>query len=135
MRAKVGAMSFDRGDIRRTMDVYTLDNAYLGTVLKIVPGRAALHEESVEASARQTSRVNGELLGPMPTQPIGNQSPIRQGAQAQYDTATDAEQLGDGALIVGRWWGLRGRRTIPLADVQTVSLERVVLKQRRATLE
>jgi hypothetical protein len=30
-------------------------------------------------------------------------------------------------MVVGRWWGLRGRRTIPLSQVFAISLERVIL--------
>lgn len=127
-------MSFDRRDIRTAMDVYTLDNVYLGTVLTITSG--PIHRrERIPATSRQTSLVNGELLGPMPTQPIGNQASIKQSAAAQYDTAVDADPLGDGTLVIGRWWGFVGRRVIALENVQTVSLERVVLKQRKAELE
>lgn len=121
-------MSFDRRDIRKAMDVYTLDNTYLGSVLTITAGPAGAPEHVPSASS-QASIVNGELLGPMPTQPIGNQASIKQGVHAQYDTAVDAEQLGGGAITVGRWWGFVGRRVIALEDVQTVSLERVVLKR------
>ena len=34
--AALYAMSFDRSDIRPSMDVYTMDNVYLGTVLRII---------------------------------------------------------------------------------------------------
>ena len=128
-------MSFDRRDIRPGMDVYTLDNAYLGTVLKVSDGPPAEPEPPIAADARQSSTTNGELLGPMPTQPIGNPAPITQGAAAGYATAPDdARPLGHGALLVGRWWGLVGRRRIPIDAVQTVSLERVVLRQRAGAL-
>ena len=128
-------MSFDRRDIRPSMDVYTLDNAYLGTVLAIVPGPEPPAEASAPASGRETSAISGELLGPMPTQPVGNVGPETQSARAVYATRPDgAERLGHGALKVGKWWGLAARRTIPLDAVQTVSLERVVLKLKRDEL-
>jgi hypothetical protein len=129
-------MSFDRRDIRPAMDVYTRDNVYLGTVLDVIPGPQARAGERVAADARQTSAVNGELLGPMPTQTIGNRGPSTQSARADYATDPDAAQpLGKGTLIAGKWWGLIGRRTIPLDDVQSVSLERVILKQRKDEID
>ncbi len=129
-------MSFDHQDIRPSMDVYTLDNVYLGTVISMVPGPPVLTGERVLAEARQTSVINGEMFGPVPTQTRGNPGPKTQSAAAQYATQPDAAlPLGQGAIKVGKWWGLIGRRTIPLEDVQTVSLERVVLKHRSADLD
>ena len=124
-------MSFDRRDIRISMDVYTFDQTYLGTVLTIRPG-PALSGERILPDALQSSSVNGEMLGPMPTAPIGNLAPHRQSAAAGYAAAGDARPLGAGSLVVGKWWGLIGRREIPLADVQTVSLERVVLRRTKS---
>ena len=128
-------MSFDRRDIRLSMDVYTLDNAYLGTVLTVVPGPEPPAEASASAPGHESSAISGESLGPMPTQPVGNVGPETQSARAVYATRPDgAERLGHGALKVGKWWGLAARRTIPLDAVQTVSLERVVLKLKRDEL-
>ena len=128
-------MSFDRRDIRKSMDVYTFDNVYLGTVLRMTPGPIA-DAEPVPATAQQTSAVNGETLGPMPTLPIGNPAPLKQSARAAYATLRDAaEPLGRGTITVGKWWGLVGRHTIQISDVLTVSLERVVLKQRNNELK
>ncbi len=128
-------MSFDRRDIRPTMDVYTLDNVYLGTVLAVVPGLEPPPEESVPAPDSEVSAISGESLGPMPTQPVGNVGPETQSARAVYATQPDgAARLGRGALQIGKWWGLAARRTIPLDAVQTVSLERVVLKLKRDEL-
>lgn len=123
-------MSFDGRDIRRSMDVYTRDNVYLGTVLEVIPDRSTMDEEQVSPHARQSSAVSGELLGPMPTQPIGNPAPRTQSSSTLYATEPDGQPLGRGAIAVGRWWGLAGRLVIPLDDVQTVSLERVVLRLR-----
>ena len=129
-------MSFDRRDIRPAMDVYTRDNVYLGTVLAVTPGPQDQAGELIAADARQASAVNGELLGPMPTQTIGNHGPITQSARAGYATEPDAAQpLGNGALVAGKWWGLIGKRTIPLDDVQSVSLERVILKRRKDEID
>ncbi len=128
-------MGFDRRDIRPSMDVYTLDNAYLGTVLAVVSGPEPPLEEAALAPSRETSTISGESLGPMPTQPVGNAGPRTQSARAQYAAQPDgAERLGHGALTVGKWWGLAARRMIPLDAVQTVSLERVVLKLKRDEL-
>lgn len=127
-------MSFDNRDIRRTMDVYTLDNHYLGTVLEVIANPARVAREQIPADALQSSAVSGELLGPMPTLPIGNLAPERQSASQRYATAPDGAPIGDGALWVGHWWGLRGQRRIPIADVQAVSLERVVLRLKRAEI-
>ena len=128
-------MSFDRRDIRPSMDVYTLDNAYLGTVLAVVRGPEPPAMESPPTPDREASAIGGESLGPMPTRPVGNTGPETQSARAQYAAQPDgAERLGRGALKIGKWWGLAARRTIPLDAVQTVSLERVVLKLTRDEL-
>ncbi|MGH2352573.1 MAG: hypothetical protein ACRDI2_20235 [Chloroflexota bacterium] len=128
-------MGFDRRDIRRGMDVYTLDNAYLGTVLSVVEGQAWTSAEQMAEGAHQSSVADGERLGPAPTVAVGNTGPSRQAAQALYATPSDgAGSIGRGALVVGKWWGLAGRRTIPLDLVQTVSLERVVLKVKAAAV-
>ena len=122
-------MSFNRRDIRRRMDVYTSDNVYLGTVLAVTAGAPVHPGENVAPPPDQTSEVNGELLGPMPTIPVGNLGPVSQGAARAYATAADSPGvLGAGSLVVGKWWGLRGRYVIPLDAVQTVSLERVILR-------
>jgi hypothetical protein len=128
-------VGFDQRDIRRSMDVYTADGVYLGQVLAVQPGPAAERGHRVGEDARQSSEVNGELLGPMPTAPLGNDGPLNQSAAALYAAVPRGRQpWGDGELVVGRWWGLRGRRRIPLDAVQTVSLERVVLRLNRHEL-
>ncbi len=126
-------MSFDHRDIRQSMDVYTLDNVYLGPVVAVVPGPAIPSGERVLNEARQVSEVNGEMFGPVPTQTSGNPGPVTQSAASLYATDPDAQSLGQGTIKVGKWWG--GRRTIPLDAIQSVSLERVVLKHREAELE
>jgi len=121
-------MGFDLRDIRLAMDVYTRNNVYLGTVLRVVQGPCASPVVRVPPDARQSSQISGEARGPMPTGALGNHGPRSQGADQEYATAPDGSlPIGAGMLLVGRWWGLLGRRRIPLAAVQTVSLERVVL--------
>ncbi len=128
-------MVFDRRDIRPSMDVYTLDNAYLGAVREVIPGPLGLVGDRLPGATPEASEVSGERLGPAPTQDIGNAGPRTQSARAGYAAASDgAEPLGDGALKVARWWGPVGRRTIPLRAVQTVSLERVTLRQTKGEL-
>jgi hypothetical protein len=127
--SKGAAVSFNRRDIRRTMDVYTCDNIYLGTVLAVTAGAPVHPGQNVAPPPAQPSEVNGELLGPMPTMPVGNLGPLNQGAGRAYATVIDPlDGLGTGSLAVGKWWGLRGRYVIPLDAVQTVSLERVILR-------
>lgn len=126
-------MSFDDRDIRAWMDVYSFDQVYLGIVLQIRRGAVAT-QERILPDALQTSSVSGELLGPMPTQPIGNPASRNQSAGAGYATTPDAQPIGAGELVVGKWWGLLERRVISIADVLTVSLERVVLSRRAADL-
>ena len=124
-------MSFDRRDIRRAMDVFTQDNIYLGTVLTVRGGPPLSDRPRVPEPARQSSEISGERLGPAPTELFGNPGPRTQSARADYATQPDgAERLGRGSLLVGRWWGLLGRREIPLEAIQSVSFERVVLRLR-----
>jgi hypothetical protein len=124
-------MSFDRRDIRRAMDVYTQDNVYLGTVLAIRRGPPESDRPRLPEPVRQSSEISGERLGPAPTEPLGNPGPRSQSARADYATQADAaETIGRGSLLVGRWWGLLGRREIPLEVVQSVSFERVMLRLR-----
>ena len=122
-------MSFDRRDIRPAMDVYTSDNVYLGTVLKTIQGPTVPAGDAVPDHAHEASAVSGELLGPMPTQPIGNPGPSTQSARTRYAVGSDSAQpRGCGTIVVSTWWGLVGRRTIPLEVVQAISMERVILR-------
>ncbi len=128
-------MGFDCRDIRPSMDVFTRDNAYLGAVLAVVPGELGPRAECVDTDVLQESQVNGELLGPMPTQAFGNRGPSSQGAAALYASPPDdAEPIGRGSIIFGTWWGLIACRTVPIEDVLNVSLERVILKQAKDQL-
>ncbi len=122
-------MSFDYRDIRRTMDVYTLDNAHLGMVLRVVAGTPPSRRGEAPEEVRQTGHSHGEAIGPVPTEALGNRGPGVQSPENSYGVTPDeAGPIGSGYLEVGKWWGARGHHSIPLDLVQTVSLERVVLK-------
>ena len=124
-------MTFDRADIRPAIDVFTSDNVYLGTVLAITAGPQSAPQHHVIQDAREGSSVSGELLGPMPTQTLGNRGPWTQAASTRYATTPDgARPLGQGTITVGKWYGLLGKRTFSLDAIQTVSLERVTLRLR-----
>ncbi|GAC1327155.1 MAG: hypothetical protein NVSMB2_26570 [Chloroflexota bacterium] len=128
-------MGFSRSDIVPSMDVYTLDNVYLGAVLSVAAGASEKTRERVADDALQSGTTSGELLGPMPTQTLGNPGPRNQSARTFYGTQpASARLLGQGTMEVGRWWGIMGRRTIPVDAVQTVSLERVILRLRQQDL-
>lgn len=127
-------MGFSRSDFRPGMDVYTRDNHYLGAIAVVVPGSSGRTTEQVLESARQSSTVSGESMGPMPTQMLGNSGPSVQSARSLYATQrAPSTTLHGGKLVVGGGWG-RASRTIDLSAVQTVSLERVNLKLRRDEL-
>ncbi len=132
-------MTFNRSDIRPAMDVFTRDNWYLGVVLLIIPGPLpTVRQAGIEPVSHRSlehSSISGELLGPMPTQGVGNTGPIAQSAKARYAINADTfVSLGHGSIIVGKWYGLFGRKKFPLHTVQTVSLERVVLRLIHAEL-
>jgi hypothetical protein len=128
---------FDHKDIRVGMDVFTRDNVYLGAVIALhttsARGGAADPRADAEDSAQDAPRTHGEMLGPMPTALLGNPGPRTQGAREAFGVRPDAPPLGRGHIVVGKWWGLQDRRSIPLEDVQTVSLERVVLRPSRGS--
>ena len=138
-------MSFDDRDVRRGMDVFTLDNVLVGTVVWIRGGRPRQSRTGRAPEAGgQTSDVSGETLGPMPTTRVGNRGPLTQGAGTRF--ASRAERVGralDGAelLVLRTPIGPDLRRyrprlrSVPLTAVQTVSLERVVLRVTEADLE
>lgn len=134
-------MSFDTRDIRPSMDVYIHGNLYLGTVIKVIPGSGGRvggeqaetqAGEQVAAPAQQWSVMDGETLGPRPTQTIGNKGPSKQSAPAGFAVERDdATLIARGSIQFGKWWGLFGSRTVSIEDVQTVSIERVVLSRRQ----
>ncbi len=132
----------DDRDIRRGMDVYTLDNAYLGSIVRVEPGPAG--RDRAAAPPAESSVLSGEALGPMPTAAIGNRGPREQSAANAYaiEGPSTGHPLGAGRFRVRRWLArldpgtlIPRSRWIPLELVQTVSLERVVLRVRKAELD
>ncbi len=124
-------MDFDPRDIRQAMDVYTADNVYLGTVLRTsgVSQRPELHPASMLGGVEDPQQLDGEMLGPASTQRLGNRGPQTQTSRTRYASAPDSAQtLVPGTIEVGKWWGLLGRRRISMDYVQTVSMERVILR-------
>ena len=137
-------MSFDDRDVRRGMDVVTLDDVLLGTIVWIRRGGSRRSVAAPAGAVRQVSARNGEALGPMPTTAVGNRGPTVQGALASF--ASQGKRAGrplDGAeLLVLRTpigpdfrHPLPRLRRIPVSAVQTVSLERVILRVTEAELE
>lgn len=138
-------MSFDDRDVRRGMDVFTLDNELVGTIVWIRRGQSRQARSGQGADAAgQVSAPSGESLGPVPTANWGNRGPLTQGAPARFASRADraAHRLNGGELIVLRTpigpdyrHPLPRLRRIPLTAVQTVSLERIVLRVTAAELE
>lgn len=137
-RQRSDMMTFDTRDIRVGMDVYTRDGRYLGTVRRLEPGSAqpvqrVATEATTEAPA---SMISGELLGPMPTSPLGNPGPTTQTPRYAFGTIPDeAEPLVAGAFWVGKLPVPIGWCRFSIDDVLTVTLERVILRQQASDLE
>jgi len=126
-------MSFDARDIRPGMDVYSLDQVYLGTVRRIVPQPDA--EQAHTSREFQASVLPGELLGPMPTATIGNPGPSTQSARRRFGSQPDgAAPIGRGRIFFGRLPVPLGWRQATLDDVLAVSFERLVLRRTAAQL-
>lgn len=124
-------MQFDARDIRIAMDVYTADDVYLGSVLSVpvVSPRIFGREDAVIGLAIRSSEVSGESLGPAPTEALGNSGPSVQSTDRAYATEPDEARIfTSGTLEVGKWWGLVGRKRIPLDYVQAVSMDNVKLR-------
>lgn len=130
-------MTFDDRDVRRGMDVFTLDGVYLGWVLLIRALRQARVSDARLDPAEPSGAQGGEALGPMPTARLGNRGPATQAAHRGYAARPDrrSASLGPGELLVVRTpIGLDFRhllprlRRIPLDQIQTVSLERITLR-------
>ncbi len=125
---------FDHHDIRVSMDVWTVDNYYLGTVRRVT-GSGKPVSTHMEPPERRGSGFSGETLGPASTQSIGNTGPDTQAMLAAYATNGDgAKSLDGGRVTVGHWAGLIKRRSIALDFVQSVSLERITLRLTKAQL-
>jgi hypothetical protein len=116
---------FDARDIRRGMDVYTEDGQYLGTVLHVE--RAPAPTPPPRHPVAAFGGFTGEALGPEPTVDVGNAGPLVQRRQTDFQSHSDGAEALRGSMSVGRWFGLLGRRNVPLSAVQNVSMERVML--------
>jgi hypothetical protein len=115
------------------MDVYSLDQVYLGTVRRVVPQPGADHAHTTQEF--QASVLPGELLGPMPTATIGNPGPSTQSARRRFASQPDgAAPIGRGRILFGRLPVPFGWRQITVDDVLVVSLERIVLRHTAAQL-
>ena len=123
-------MRFRASDIRRGMDVYTLDGHFLGTIHRIDATPDHASTPPIDPAAQQSSISDGESRGPVPTQRVGNTGPARQSAREGYGTGSPVSPaLGDGTITFGKYHGLIGRRTVPIEAIQNVALERVVLSE------
>lgn len=120
---------FRPSEIRRMMDVYSFDSAYLGSVLWISADGAQSGAPEFPEYLRQESKIGGEELGPAPTRAVGNPGPVTQSARRRYGIGDeDQPRIGNGTMLVGHAFGLMGITRIPLDDIQTVALERIVLR-------
>lgn len=125
-------------DIRPWMDVYTIDGEWLGAVLRVHPGDTSDSTSGAPFAPHEpASQPDGESIGPMPTQRYGNSGPARQSPAQHYATdRIDTPSIGtDAQLFIGKYFGLTERRTIPLDAVQTVAMERIILRHRRDDLD
>lgn len=122
---------FRSTDIRRSMDVYGLDGAWIGTVLQVRLGEKSGDNGPDNPPFTPDTRVfDGESLGPAPTRAVGNFGPATQAPEHRYGASTrTGEPLGTGEMRVGTLFTMFGRRWISLDEVQTVSMERVILRK------
>jgi hypothetical protein len=123
---------FRTSEIRPRMDVFGLDGVRLGTITKVVPGSVQAPSAGTDLSGTEGVRTfDGEATGPAPTRSVGNFGPETQAPERRYGAnVTAGEPLGAGEIEIGTVFGMFWRRRIPLDEVQTVSLERVVLRKR-----
>lgn len=121
---------FDLRDIRRDMDVYNRGGDWLGTVLEVEGVVARPPLRVVTTYPISSTAFNGELTGPVSTQLIGNSGPTVQTASTGYgSTALPDDKAG--SVLVGRWFGLSGRRWIDAGSIINISLERIVVESGR----
>jgi hypothetical protein len=123
--------SFRTSEIRRFMDVFGLDGEKLGTVIRVTAGNRPPSPDRERVPGKPAHRAfDGESTGPAPTRQVGNFGPATQSPENGYGvTATGGDELGDGAMQIGTFYGWFRRKWIPLSEVQTVSMERVVLRK------
>lgn len=130
---------FRSSDIRPGMDVFSLDGVQIGTVIQTLSGPETpgsngsnLHDPG----APICRRFDGESTGPAPTRDVGNFGPATQSPETGYATGAEyGDPLGNGEMLVGTLFGRFRRRRISLDEVQTISMERVVLRQRASAYQ
>lgn len=121
--------AFRTSEIRLMMDVYSFDAQYLGSVLWIRAETEIASAPALDPSMRQSSVISGEAIGPAPTQEMGNPGPVTQSPLYHFGNRTRGGSVfGEGRMLVGKYYGLGGMQWIPLSDIQTVAMERVVLR-------
>lgn len=137
-------MTFTTRDLRPGTDVFSMDNVYLGTVIRVRwEGSGWLRGGRWASSAaspigEQAAYFSGEHLGPMPTWDIGNGGPTAQSAHAGYACQDDGppwEPIRQPAeLLIFRWLVSLNWATarpvlwrIPAGLIHLASLERIVL--------
>lgn len=116
---------FTRAEVRRGMEVVDRDGRRLGEVLWVRGGSA--EPAPVATYPRSANEFDGERLGPMSTQAIGNRGPGVQRGTAGYAARSTDEAAPVERFLVGRWFGVAGRRWIDEGRIVNVSLERVVV--------
>jgi hypothetical protein len=119
--------TFDLRDIRKGMDVYRSDGTWVGTVLEVEGTAMGSPRRPVAIYPTSSSQFDGERLGPVSTQGLGNTGPLVQ--YRGYDYLGGEPDAGAvGRVLIGQWFGLVGRRWIGPECVVNVSLERIVIE-------
>jgi hypothetical protein len=119
--------AFDVREIRRGMDVYGRDGAWLGTVIRIEARQGGSVEVLVATYPMSPIEFDGERTGPAPTQAIGNTGPRSQ-IQAASCPGHGSVVATVERFLIGRWFGVAGRQWIHASRVVNISLERVVVE-------
>jgi hypothetical protein len=126
--------AFRTSEIRRGMDAFGIDGQKIGMVIQVVPGHVPETEGDGTVPGKPEQRMfDGEAIGPAPTRELGNFGPATQSPENRYgSTAIGGDPLGTGSIQIGTMYSWFGRIWIPLEEVQTVSMERVVLRKAAA---
>lgn len=119
---------FSTRDIRRGMDVYHEHGQYIGTVL-LVRERPARLKTLPAAGQRFESGFSGESIGPVSTAAVGNVGPQTQRPGSDYGAAAPAADVPSevASFVVGSFRNLL-LRCVDVADVESVSMERVIVR-------
>lgn len=127
-----GSTGFRSSDIRPGMDVFSLDGVQIGSIIQVLSGSESSGGNGLRpAGVPVCRRFDGESTGPAPTRDVGNFGPATQSPENRYATGPEhGTSLGNGEMLVGTLFARFRRRRISLDEVQTISMERVVLRQR-----